>query len=433
MSAWWKIWSLALFAKLLLASQIPLAPDEAYYWVWSQNPSLSYFDHPPAIAWLMALGDWLPRWALRWPAIGLAHFSLWFMARFSDRWLNETRQIWFLIFSLFMPLVGLGAIIATPDLPLLFSWSFALWAFHNLFSQDFHWKRAMLLGLALGLGLLSKYHIVLLGPIGLLMWWTSPRRLALLEWLPLTLATALLVSSPVWIWNFQNDWASFRFQIDHGLGRAWKPKWTRDYLALQIALVFPTTIWLALKSKVPFAVRFAAWFPLVFFFLTSFRGYVEANWPIVAHPLVLSLALTNWPLWRKTLLATLSLWIALVLSVIGLALTPMPPAWVSKTKLRDLYRFDKLAQAAREIDPLYARSYQMAATLSFKLRHPVAKLRGMNRRDLYDALPQSLPSGNKIYLAVERGDVLPSHYDEWKKTAVILVDSEFEIWELQLQ
>ena len=29
-------------------------PDEAYYWLWSKNRALSYFDHPPLAAWLQA-------------------------------------------------------------------------------------------------------------------------------------------------------------------------------------------------------------------------------------------------------------------------------------------------------------------------------------------------------------------------------------------
>ena len=27
-------------------------PDEAYYWLWSKNTALSYFDHPPLATWV---------------------------------------------------------------------------------------------------------------------------------------------------------------------------------------------------------------------------------------------------------------------------------------------------------------------------------------------------------------------------------------------
>ena len=29
-------------------------PDEAYYWLWSKNIALSYFDHPPLATWMQA-------------------------------------------------------------------------------------------------------------------------------------------------------------------------------------------------------------------------------------------------------------------------------------------------------------------------------------------------------------------------------------------
>ena len=29
-------------------------PDEAYYWLWSNRVALSYFDHPPLLAWVQA-------------------------------------------------------------------------------------------------------------------------------------------------------------------------------------------------------------------------------------------------------------------------------------------------------------------------------------------------------------------------------------------
>src|SRR5664280_2844266 len=41
---------------LLLAQQTELIPEEAYYWAYSQHPALSYFDHPPMVAWIIWLG-----------------------------------------------------------------------------------------------------------------------------------------------------------------------------------------------------------------------------------------------------------------------------------------------------------------------------------------------------------------------------------------
>ena len=38
------------------AFNVPLTADEAYYWTWSLHPAFGYTDHPPMVAWLIALG-----------------------------------------------------------------------------------------------------------------------------------------------------------------------------------------------------------------------------------------------------------------------------------------------------------------------------------------------------------------------------------------
>src|SRR5664279_3412169 len=54
---------LALFAivavltavRLTLSAWMPLAPDEAYYWIWSRALAPGYLDHPPMVAlWIRA-------------------------------------------------------------------------------------------------------------------------------------------------------------------------------------------------------------------------------------------------------------------------------------------------------------------------------------------------------------------------------------------
>jgi hypothetical protein len=42
-------------ARLIIASTIELANDEAYYWTYSLKFQWNYFDHPPLIGWLIRL------------------------------------------------------------------------------------------------------------------------------------------------------------------------------------------------------------------------------------------------------------------------------------------------------------------------------------------------------------------------------------------
>jgi hypothetical protein len=76
----------------------------------------------------------------------------------------------------------------------------------------------VLLGVALGLMGLSKYHALPLGAgLGLAVV-ILRRHLLVREWRFYVgvLVTGIIVTLPVWIWNATNDWASFRFQGAHG-------------------------------------------------------------------------------------------------------------------------------------------------------------------------------------------------------------------------
>ena len=41
--------------RLVIISSTGLSDTEAYYYVWSRFPALSYYDHPPMVAWLAAV------------------------------------------------------------------------------------------------------------------------------------------------------------------------------------------------------------------------------------------------------------------------------------------------------------------------------------------------------------------------------------------
>lgn len=429
MKLWWKIWWTALAAKLLLTAWLPLSPDEAYYLVWAKHLQLSYFDHPPMVAWLMWLGAKITPFALRWPAVIVGHVGLIFWSKTFAKWLSKEQQVWWLSLALLMPLVGPGSLIVTPDLPLLATWGLSLFATQRFIAQP-NWSRAILLGIALGLTGLSKYHAALLPPI-ILFWWCENRKFReILQWIIPVTITALLVLLPVIVWNYQHDWISFKFQIAHGLGRPWKPSWTSDYFLAQIGLLFPIILWAAWSSRREKTLLFAAVFPLIFFALTSFRGYVEANWPIPSHPVVLAMAVLSLPRFSKLLKFTGGLWAALIGLILVLLAMPQWPNQLKKTKLFELREYEQLALASQNYSPLYARSYQMASWLSYRRSEPIYKLRGMNRRDFYDSLEQSQPTGSSFYLIIRTNDQVPSEYKLWVSEKMMTLEPDFEIWRL---
>ncbi|HMN70132.1 MAG TPA: hypothetical protein PKC28_16455, partial [Bdellovibrionales bacterium] len=173
-----------------------------------------------------------------------------------------------------------------------------------------------------------------------------------------------------------------------------------------------------------------AWVPLGFFFFTTFRGYVEANWPIVAYPVIFALAVASFPRNVRGLQITQAVWVVALVTMAALVLAQ--PSWSKNIKLKEFHQFDAIVERARGLEPMFARSYQMASKMHFELRVPVYKLKGMNRRDYYDSLRFSEPApGTIYYLAAEKTDALPPAYRGDQVLEKIPVDERYEIWKVQ--
>ena len=108
------------------------------------------------------------------------------------------------------------------------------------------------------------------------------------------------------------------------------------------------------------------------------------------------------------------------------------PDWSQGLKIKEFHRFNSVEAASRDFSPLFARSYQMAATLHFTQKRPVYKLRGMNRRDFFDFLDASVPRQFPYYLVAEKTDALPLNFmaEGHKVIRKIPVDDSYEIWEI---
>ena len=374
-----RIWLISLLVKLVLAALIPLSADEAYYWVWSHKLQLSYFDHPPMVAWLFYLGHFLEPFmhAVRWPAVILGHCTLLVGLLILKDSLSFDKIRWWMYLVLFSPLLGFGSLIVTPDLPVVFFWVLSLYLLQQALDKK-NIANYLALGASLGLGFCAKYHIVLFIPC-LLSFLLFEKKWKDVVWkfVPLTVIFGLVFCSPVIIWNYLNDFASFTFQLKHGLEReSYQFDWTSSYVLGQIGIIFPTILWAALKAKVPDRLRFLlhfAWFPLIFFFLTSFRALVEANWPIIAYPAVLMLAACH-----PRIQNYLRYYVGIIGTVIVVVLSAMfiPSLRNLNDKIAEPYVFQDLSVIAQEYSPLYASSYQMAASLWYFSKVPVYKLKG---------------------------------------------------------
>ncbi|GIL17112.1 MAG: hypothetical protein BroJett040_08630 [Oligoflexia bacterium] len=429
------IWWAALFIKLALTAFIPLSFDEAYYWVWSHNLQLSYFDHPPMVAWLLWLGHFLEPFghAVRWPIVIIGHLAILTWTYALKPYLSTERLTWLFFLLLFSPLIGYGSMIATPDVPVIFFWGlscyFALRALKGHRPHDY-----ALLGASLGLGFCSKYHIVLFA-LALLIYLTVEKKWSQVsrKGVGLVLLVGFIFSLPVIIWNIQNDFVSFRFQMNHGFGREkWDPLWTISYPLGQLICLFPTTVYIAFRAKVQGELRlllYLAWFPIAFFFISSFRGVVEINWPVVGHFGVYTLAALAAISWKNI---HLSVWFWVVAGLVALTHVAVPWFPMASDKLNEPRYFQPIYQLEKKYSPLYASTYQMASALWYANKKPTYKLWGMSRHDFFDELQKTPPSESRFYLVKQNFSPIPDWIINQKYRVVKKEDVPpiFEVFEV---
>jgi Dolichyl-phosphate-mannose-protein mannosyltransferase len=288
--------------RLALAASMPLAPDEAYYWTWSRALAAGYFDHPPMVALWIRAGTWLAGdTALGIRLLGplsaaLGSVLLWDAA---DRLLpgRNAGMTTVLLLNATL-LVGVGAIVVTPDSPLLLFWILSLWAMARIVGggSGMWW---LAVGLFVGLAVASKYTGALLA-LGIGIWLVVAGRPWLRRWEPYAGAVlGLVVVTPVLWWNATHQWVSFLRQgVRVGVwwpGRA--PQYLLELLGGQIAVATPL-IFLFCVGGMALALRSAwrnrdpAWsllaifslLPALIFIQHAIGDRVQANWPAILYP-----------------------------------------------------------------------------------------------------------------------------------------------------
>lgn len=418
MSAYFKIWWIALATKLALAATLPLSNDEAYYWLWGHHLQWSYFDHPAGVAvlfWLAQPLEWLREFglggAVRWPAVLMAHSTFLILRSYFGGKISEKSHTDILLILICSPFFGLGSIVATPDIPHVFTWMLGLLAFQRHSSRP-TLASATMFGAALGIGFCAKYHMVLVLPLAIFALLSERNWRALTpKHLAAGLVSGLLTSAPVWGWNLSHDWVSFRFQLGHGLDSEARStvqvaEQLGAYIGGQLAILSPLVLlyaWRKRESRAFSALHWFGWGPILFFLLTSSRSPVEANWPIAGHLSLLTLGVLNDSKhWAQRVM--MSLWSVVSIAIIMQAFSPERPILNSdptKLKTWEFVRYKALVPIAKENPDLFASSYQMAGALSFETGRTVAKLKGINRPDFFDLHPSGVPTTPTFTVAVE--------------------------------
>jgi 4-amino-4-deoxy-L-arabinose transferase-like glycosyltransferase len=222
------IGAVAYFLALKVLYAFNAAPfgDEAYYWMWGRHPAFSYFDHPPLQAWLQGLSYTIfgrSLFALRWMTFAAFAAVLWIFYLVARRLAGEAWRPVFLrstVVYLSIPLFGFFGSVSIHDYlltALVMGSGYLFICYFVEVESKGTGQMSQLLGAAalLGLAGLTKYNAAFLGlaVVGVIL--TRPRlRPMLLTWrIYVAGAVTVAFQTPVLIWNLQENYASFTYQL----------------------------------------------------------------------------------------------------------------------------------------------------------------------------------------------------------------------------
>ena len=275
-------------------------PDMLDHWVWSRFLSLSYYEHPPMIAWLIRGITMLGGHSEEILEIGsqlvtLLILTLIYVGTFFLYGRNAALLTLLILCS--MPYFTLGSIFLHITQPFLIFWILSLFLLIHYHSQPGK-KWLLLIGIMAGFGALSKY-IMLLFYIGLflhILLYRKIRREILNPWLYCAGILSLVIFIPVIIWNAQHEWISFHWQLEKGTSGS---DFGENTLAFTIGhLILFSPIWAVIGTlsiwwlrdrltdgkQAESVITVLSVFPLLFFTLMSFKGSIsDPHWANLAY------------------------------------------------------------------------------------------------------------------------------------------------------
>ena len=202
--------------RLILLPFMGLMPQDAYYYLYGQNLSLSYFDHPGMIGYLLRIFTDLfgqSIFVVKFADFLITSLTILSFYKLASYFLSKQklqRAILLLTSTIFISILSFNS---TPDVPLLLFWTLSLICLYKAIFEEKKWFW-VLGGIAMGLAFNSKYTALLLqiGLIGFLIFSNKYRKLFFSPWFWTSILLSILITYPVWYWNFQNEFASFVFQ-----------------------------------------------------------------------------------------------------------------------------------------------------------------------------------------------------------------------------
>ena len=351
---------------------IDLAGDEAHYWDWSRQLQLSYYSKGPLVALIIRastelFGSQMP--AVRYPAIILAVLTslcTYWLTRYLLK--SERLALGVVVLTHLVPIFVVGSMLMTIDPPFYFCFAAATCLAAKALLENRRWPWP-LIGVLVGIGFLAKYAALLwfVGLFAFLLWEPTARRWLRSPWPYLAIIVSLLFTAPVVVWNWQNDFVTFK-HVARQTGATDEAGFDlRNFLEFvggQAGVLGPGLaaamiggVILATRRNADRSLRYLLCIGGTFFALTlvsALRAKAQLNWPAPAYFTGMILAgyfistrlhlPTQWKTWRWVIYPTIAL--GLVVAPAAHDMTRFYPAmaWVHA-------RFSSEPFSPRNVDP----------------------------------------------------------------------------------
>jgi 4-amino-4-deoxy-L-arabinose transferase-like glycosyltransferase len=318
---WLRLGVILIFVMLIgrwiyiASGAIELSQDEAYQWIWSKHPAMSYYSKPPAIAFIQLAGTSIfgdTEFGVRFFSPLFAAITSLLLLRFLAREIGARPSFCLLLAATATPLLGLGTILMTIDPPLVLCWTWAMVAGWRAAQTDGKTRDWLVVGLAMGLGFLCKYTAVMQVVCWAVFFAFAPAtRIHLRKpgpWLALLIFS--ICTLPVVIWNAQHGWITAHHVAgDAGLHGQWKPidalRYFSDFIGVQALVLNPFffigAIWAMLgfwklRRERPLWLYFFCMGAPVFLghLLWSFHSRILPNWIAVSILPMFCLMVAYW-------------------------------------------------------------------------------------------------------------------------------------------
>ena len=284
------LWRVAL----LPFNSTDLFVDEAQYWFWGQEMAWGYYSKPPLIGWILRvfteIGSDSTFW-IRLPLPLLHGATAIVLTLVAKRLFDPAIGALAGLAYVTLPAVALGSLLVSTDTPMLFCFALAMLAWLHLTERRAPgW--AVVLGAAIGVGLLAKYAMIYFPLTAALAAVAVPRARISLRDALIAVAVALAVIAPNLAWNAANDFSTLRHTGDNADWEGFQLNLAglAEFVGGQFAIAGPVLFaaWIAGLGRVGEDWRFG-WLALLsapIFAIVSFQALqsgANANWAAAAH------------------------------------------------------------------------------------------------------------------------------------------------------